>query len=152
MARTIVYPQRRPPSGVYAGGEPVPPPDTYREKLVKLVPAEVVAFFAFAAAQWGDDKTLLIVILVLGTLATPAYLWQSTLSKPREEKPLPHFYGIVTIAFFAWALGVSPRVADLIGIKPSAGAFILTATAFVLPLVDTALAHVLTRRTSRSRT
>jgi len=145
VSRTIVYRQRRPASGVYAGGDPAPPPDDYASRLVKLVPAEVVTFFAFVAAQWGDDKGLLIAAVALGTLATPAYLWQTTLKQRHEEQPLPHFYVIATLAFLAWALNVSPRVNDLVGISQSVGAFILVAAAFVLPLVDSALAQLLTR-------
>lgn len=141
MPRTVVYGQRA--KDVYsAPNRSAVEEDNYLTRLAKLVPAEVLAFFVPAAAQWGDDDALLVILLVLGTLATPAYLWRSALRQPDDLKPYPHYYALATVAFLAWALGVSAHVPELLGLSVSQSAFAVTIAAFALPLADGLLADL----------
>jgi hypothetical protein len=94
--------------------------DTNQAGLARLIPADVVGFFAFAAAQWGGRHSLLIVILALSVAATLA----------RTKCVLS------VLAFAGWAVGVSPSAAALVGLAPAEGAFVLAAIAFVLAAVD----------------
>jgi len=93
------------------------PPDDYKGRLVKYVPAESLAFYAFvdkflisyygidasglATAQPADS--LLVVLpwtfLVLGLACTPIYLYRQRL----EKQPWKMNASIATIAFLLWA-------------------------------------------------
>src|SRR6266850_2593168 len=66
--------------------------DGYAEKLVKYIPAEVVAFFAPLATLAQDRSGLLIALALVGLIATPAYLWQSSRRLPPKKQPLVHTY------------------------------------------------------------
>lgn len=71
----------------------VPTPDSYAEKLVKYVPAEVLAFALPAAAlNVGNDKWLKAIVLA-GFIATPLYLIASARTKPPSQRPASAFYG-----------------------------------------------------------
>ncbi len=79
MARTILYTERsgQPPPPITFGGpsprtrEKATKPDDYTGKLVKYVPAEVLAFFAPMAAAVEGRRDLLIAAMVAALLATP---------------------------------------------------------------------------------
>jgi hypothetical protein len=140
MPRTIVYPSKLRAEGVLGGDAGTPAAaDGYTERLAKLVPAEVLAFFIPAASAYGDEEGALIALLAVGTLATPAYLYATAKSQPEAKKPLVHFYFVATAAFLVWSLGVSPAVADLVGLSDKTGGLILAIGAFTLPLIDRVL-------------
>jgi hypothetical protein len=152
MARTIIYRTRssKPASasaGPFPPAAPTPSPsktgapadpslsDDYTNKLVKYVPAEVLAFFAPTAAAVTNRHGLLIAATVIGFLATPVYLWLMAQRLRPEQKPLPHFYPLSAIAFLAWALGTS-SIGSLIGLDSVETAFTLGSSVFLIPLVD----------------
>jgi hypothetical protein len=109
--------------------------DDYTGKLVKYVPAEVLAFFAPMAAAVEGRNSLLIAAMIIGFLATPAYLWYGAQKLPPEQKPLVHLYPLSAVAFVAWALGTS-SIGSLIGLDSIVTSFILGTSVFLIPLVD----------------
>lgn len=156
MPRTIVYATHTPRPQAAADGQPtfggpstesatkpsgsksVAIPDGYAEKLTKYVPAEVVAFFTPIAAVVGERPALLIAATVVGLLATPGYLWNTTKGLDPEQKPQPHYYFLAGISFLAWALGTS-KLGSLIGMDHVTTSLILGAAIFLLPLADALL-------------
>jgi hypothetical protein len=117
-----------------APGAPVPPPapppappDTYKDRLVKYIPAESVAFYAFAdkmvtarASVTADGSVptdpatvgmVAWVLFLLGVVLTPIYLYKAR--QPRQ----PWFMHacISTIAFGLWAYTLEGSVFKLNG-------------------------------------
>lgn len=152
MPRTIVY-QRRPapvpapapapPPAVAAdanGGAPAGPrsatTDPYSEKLVKYIPAEVIAVVIPLAALAGDRDTLLIAALIVGFLATPFYLWQKATGLTQDKKPKFYFYILSMIAFCVWGL-TTTRLGGKVGLDKTSATFILAVTVFAIPALDT---------------
>lgn len=97
-------------------------PDTYKERIVKYIPAEAVAFYAFAdkliASKYGIvvdpaagsaaaattladpvAQKVTWAIFLLGLIGTPIYLWKAR----TEGKPWVLHACISTIAFGLWA-------------------------------------------------
>ena len=129
---------------VGAGMSPTPPVDDYKDKLVKFVPAEVIAFFAPIASLVQDRPGLLITAASLGLVATPTYLWTSSRSLTPTQRPPLHNYVLSALAFAVWAVATS-HLGTMVGLDPVAKAFTLGATVFLIPLVDSVLArHALT--------
>ena|SRR5258708_6107408 len=109
--------------------------DDYAGKLVKFVPAEVLAFFAPMAAAVQGRNGLLIAATVIAFLSTPAYLWYASQKLPPQQKPLVHFYPLSAIAFLAWALGTS-KIGSLVGLDSISTSFVLGCSIFLIPLAD----------------
>ena len=141
MPRTVVYGGKsgEGKKGVYQGSPSTPEPDSYSERLVKFVPAEVLAFYILVATQFGSRQGLLIASLVIGTAATPLYLWIRNGALPPEQQARPHYFLLATLAFLAWAIGASPRTGELLGLGEDVSAYVLLAAAFLIPLADQAI-------------
>jgi hypothetical protein len=118
-------------------GEGVPA-DNYGERLLKYVPAEVLAFFLAAAGKWGSDNTFLIVALVVAVVLTPVVLYATSPSGLRW-----YAFVLAIIAFGVWAIGTSTDTDRLLGISSDQAPFVLTVGAFVIPTVDKALGRAL---------
>jgi hypothetical protein len=133
------------------------PEDTYQQKLVKYVPAEVLSGFLplMVAAKQAGRTGLQWFVLAAGLLATPGYAFENARRERDPDKlPLPHFYILATAAFVMWALGTSPVAADLVGLKQQVGSVLLGITVFTLPWLDgwlTAATKALIRRTVERR-
>lgn len=151
MSRVVIYPSAssapQKPGTIHFGGpgasarEPEGAgtiPDGYAEKLMKFVPAEVVAFFAPMAALVQDRPLLMVAAAVVGLAATPAYLVAAARNLPSEQRPPLHYYILSSIAFVAWALGTSDLGA-LAGLDSIATAFTLGVTVLLIPLADSVL-------------
>ncbi len=140
MIRTVVYREGETPTP--APGQPTRrrqrAQDGYLERLVKYVPAEVTAVFAFlaAAADSVSGDWLLIVVIVVGFLATPAYLIGRAARLPASKRPATFFYFLATAAFAFWALGVSGSVRGLVGVDDTVAEVLLGLAALVIPAVD----------------
>ena len=152
MARTVVptQPALVPPDGALeaAAEQPAVAGDGLPEKLVKYVPAETLAFFVPLAAAAGTERQgFLIALLVVGVIGTVAYLWYAARALPDGQRPLIHFYVLAPIAFLCWSIATAPNVADLIGIDSLIAAAILTGAVFLIPITDSILTWVLTKRT-----
>ncbi len=141
VSRTVVYEKReheeRP---VVFGPGGAKTADGYVDKLIKYVPAEVVAFFAPAAALAGGNHALLVAALAAGVVGTPGYLWYQSRHLPPSRKPLPHFFVVATVAFVAWAVATSREMATVLHLTSTAVAFILAVTVLFIPLLDAGLA------------
>ena len=84
------------------------PVDDYSDKLIKYVPAEVVAFFIPIGALLQDRRNLLIVAAIVGLVATPGYLWRSAQSLPVSQRPPMHTYVLAGgVSFAVWAIATS---------------------------------------------
>src|SRR5438876_3010780 len=126
MARTINYGSKK--GGTLAPAGPVTagaasPPDEWRDKVVKLVPAEVVTFyisvsgFIAAIAKTSEDaKWWLFGVFVIGLILTPFYLRRAT--RTDNPGPRPKQYVITTIAFVVWSLATTTPL-RAIGVPPS---------------------------------
>jgi hypothetical protein len=134
MRRTVVYPPRD------AARAAVESPDKVGDKLVKYIPAEVIAFYvpvyAYVQARPDWAKWLVLGLAVVGTLG---YLYV------RSEKANPprwFFYVLAVLAFIGWALGTSSLGADLFGFPDFVSKLAVFLAVFLLPLVDQFLTRI----------
>lgn len=129
MARTVI-PKPRERSGEVVG-------DALPVKLVKYVPAEVLAFFIPLAAVVGDDrKGLLWLVTAVAVIGAPLYLAATAKRLPPEQRPARYFYLLAVLATVAWLFGTSAPAADLIGLDEVAAAVVLALAVFIIPVVD----------------
>jgi len=132
MTRTIQYGRV---GGL--GTRPQGPSDGYLERLVKYVPAEVLAFFLPAVAIAGPNRSgLVLACLFAGLLATPIWLGVHALGMPSGTRPLPHYYFLACIAFVAWAIGASNAVQIVFVLDAVTVTIILAIVVLLLPAVD----------------
>ena len=138
MARSIVYeadvvstPRRgRPPN-------PASPADAdgYREKLVKYVPAEAVAFFAIAVQAINDSWPDLWRYAVLGAGVVIALLYPTAAN--RDEPTVAwFFYPLAALSFLVWAFGTSSFGGDLFDWPQGANKIVLAAAVPIIPGLD----------------
>jgi len=85
------------------GGEP---PDDYADKIVKLIPTDVVAAWvavvsAIKAAPGQIGETGLWVIFAVGVVMAAAWTWKRS-SAPNKPKPIAQTC-VSTLAFCVWA-------------------------------------------------
>jgi hypothetical protein len=120
----------------YAGSMGSPSPDDYGERLIKYVPAEVLAFYITASAFAGNDVTMLWVAFGVGSLGTFGYALLRSPKKKIEANPRGVGFFLAVLAFACWAVGTTPEFAKLLELQPKAGGFILLCGAFLVPLVD----------------
>lgn len=115
---------------------PAPPPDNYADKLVKYVPAEVLAFALPAAAVNAGNDTWLKAIIGIGVATTPLYHFAASRTAPPQLKPKPAFYALSAVAFVPWILGASLAVAQMTGWGQGAVTTILLLSLLIIPLLD----------------
>lgn len=154
MPRTVVYPSpvtQRTLTEVMAPDTVAPqmnePPkaDGFADKLLKYIPAEVIAFFVSGYVLAGQlGKTAEWVVLVVCLLGTPAYLF---VIADKVKPPRWYFYVLAMLSFLAWAAGTSTVGDDLFHWstdKPEIlGKFIISAAVFLIPLTDELLTRLL---------
>lgn len=142
MIRTIVYAAPEQPRGGLEAAEAGSDerPDGYLEKLLKYVPAEILAFFVPAAAAAKDDARLSWVVFVLSILATIGYVRFHAEQLPKDKRPRPHYYGLAAVAFVFWAMGSSETVRHLLKVSATTTEVLLGIAVLLLPLVDWLLA------------
>lgn len=140
--------------------------DRYAAKLVKYIPAEVLAAFipliALANEIKASKEVWLWVTVGIGAACTIGYSrWQSTdvLKKqieaahgewPQERvdreykflQPHVYYYALALVAFAAWALATAQPARALIGMDATQSEFVVAAVALVLPLADVTLRHL----------
>ncbi len=153
MVRTVVYPPHSRSTSPRAAAAPAQAddgggqqPDDYGDKLVKYIPAEVIAFFlpAYALAAKLTDFSdrigwLLVGVAVLGTVG---YL---LVKADKTKPPRLYFYILAVFAFLGWAIGTTTEVAELFKLpQPElSGKLVVFVTIFVVPLVDELLTRYL---------
>ena len=146
MPRTVVYPSpatQKIPADPAVEAVTSPTTETSKEdgfgdKLVKYIPAEVIAFYVsgyILAGQLG--KAAQWVVLAACLLGTAAYLF---VRADKVNPPRWYFYVLAIISFLAWAVGTSTAGADLFMWPTNKaeimGKFIVTAAVFLVPLTD----------------
>lgn len=120
-----------PPSGPAGFASPAaaatPEPDSYLDRLVKLIPAEAVALYVTLSAILRSASQVpgwlpWLVFVVLLAL-TPAYTWKATQSTSR---PTPYAQiGASTVAFFIWVFALGGPFANLPWYLPVYGGVLL---------------------------
>ena len=115
-----------------------PAPDSYRERLFKYIPAEVVvlyvAVYGIAYALFAADPLFSLMarwFLIAGIVGTPLYLWKT--QQVTEGVQLV----ISTAGFVLWvcALGVVP-VSELPGFNQIIASLALPLYVFLSPLIE----------------
>jgi hypothetical protein len=133
MARVPSYP------AVGLEAEAGRPADGFPEKLVKYVPAEVLAFYvpAVALTDVRADRTALLLATAAGLAGTVIYLILTARSEPNpRRRPPVWFYVLAGIAFVGWAVGTVPEVANITGLSAGVVSLILPICVFLIPAVD----------------
>lgn len=154
QVRSIIYPPKP--------GQPAPedaaPPDPFPVKLVKYVPAEVIAFFAPAYAVATPkvpadqpitatatgvpavDHSAQWIVFGVALLGLLLYLF---LRGSKDQPPRWYFYVLGAVSFVAWAIGTSTAGSDLFGLGADSilPKLAITCAVFLVPLLD----EVLTR-------
>jgi hypothetical protein len=108
-------------------------PDEYALRLIKYIPAEVVAIYLLlqALVRSAPDEQqvgLLWIAFAFAVLATPLYL----LRAQNVRKPLQ--LGLSTIAFVVWVLGMGGG--PFRDVPPIVGSMVLTMYTFLIPLIE----------------
>jgi hypothetical protein len=130
------------PAAAMAGGEPEAPPDHYKDRLVKLIPGEVVAVYLFLSGliavtdpeQVPHGPLLTAVFVALLGLTWP-YLVRIAGITNRTQLV------ISTIAFAVWVFslgGPFVYLMALAGLKyhPIYGGLLLPLYTFAVPIID----------------
>lgn len=141
MSRVIGYRIETTPSFPDALGVPGQPPadpnesrDSYLDKLVKYVPAEVTAVAAGLFAAWDIHGKALWVALAVLALVNIGYL--AVNARQTKTQPKWYFYLLATVAFAAWSVSTVASVAEAFNLDTETQrAFVLAAAAFLIPLV-----------------
>lgn len=113
---------------------PMPEEDEYTSRLLKFIPAEVVAVYLAldgvvkAAASQLPHKTLWVVFLVL-LIATPLYLWR--VAKVTKKAQLV----VSTVSFAVWVFTLGGPFAGLSWYQPAYGAMLLPLYTFLIPVI-----------------
>jgi|SRR6267378_8652686 len=113
-------------------------PDDYFSRLLKYIPAEVVALYVSAegVVPAGHPKRLMYLwaIFVFCSIATPVYMF-FTARDETTKKPIWIQTLIATIAFPVWAYALGGPFTTLSWFEPFVGSLLLMAVTFTLGLV-----------------
>ena len=131
MRRALTY---RAPTGDAVPG--ALPADDYLAKLVKYVPAEVIAFFTPIAAFVGADKGPLVAITVAAAVGTIFWTYVAARSVPPAQRPRWYSYVLALVAFGVWAITISTGLRDLIGLSEVWSGVVLGVTVLFVPGID----------------
>ena len=139
MIRTVVHSAPIRPEGAEDGD--AHNKDEYSDKLLKYIPAEVIAFYlpmytyALSFVQQGDgpvtDKTPLIVVLLVSLLGLVGYMYVR-----RDPKTNWYFYVLSAVAFLCWAVGTSSVAQAIIDLPELYNKVILMTGIFLIPMFD----------------
>lgn len=138
MSRAILYPGetqrvRAAAAGGEGGGDGG---DALPDKLVKYVPAEVLAFFVPTYANLPESaRAWSWVVFGIGLIGTVLYALATRLRDPGTIGPW-HYYVLCAVAFVGWAVSATTVGTDLFGIDPAVTPAILSTTVLLVPLVD----------------
>ncbi|MFL6233983.1 MAG: hypothetical protein ACJ76N_12685 [Thermoanaerobaculia bacterium] len=127
-----------------AQADPPTKPDGYLQKIVKYIPAEIVAAYVALAdlvpPKLEDNKPLdnptLWVIYWILLVLTPLYTWFFT---QEANKPKPVFQTVVApIAFTAWVFAIGGPFAKLKSDwdQPAIGTIVLIVVLLLIPLAE----------------
>jgi hypothetical protein len=111
------------------------PPDDFKNRLVKLIPSEIVAAYitiqgiiAGAAVSGNKDLLIWIVFLVL-LILTPVYLFKITRVRKVEQ------IVFTTLAFVIWVIATGSPVKEIAGFEAGfIGSILLVLYTTLIPL------------------
>ena len=114
------------------------PSSPYLEKLVKLIPVEVVSFYIAVSAilNAATDAHLgwyRLAAFVATTLATPVYLWRVTASP--GARPAVKQIVLSTIAFAIWAIAIEQPLSVVGFNNPLVKALLVPVFTFIAALI-----------------
>ena len=154
MIRTVVYtpaPSTAVPRDALLEGEPPPATDPdaaaadkYADKLLKYIPAEVIAFYtpiyAYVKSNVGDPADPAVLaplplafVLIISIVGVLGYL---VVRRDPKTPPRWYFYALAAVAFVAWAIGTSTVGQDVFGFPEWWDKLILLVGIFLIPLID----------------
>lgn len=109
-------------------------PDAYTSRLLKYIPAEVVALFLTLDALIRSSSKVPIFIywavFVFGIVATYFYLWR--VGKVRKQTQLH----ISAVAFFVWVFAIGGPFTHLNWYDPLYGGLLLPVYTFLVAIVE----------------
>lgn len=115
-------------------------PDNYVSKIAKYVPAETVSIATLFFATFTVSGMAVWACVAVGAVVNSLYLYVVAQMTPNSPQPRGYFYALSALAFVLWSLAVIDTVARAGHLTGSSGdgqrAFILTAAAFFIPLLD----------------
>jgi uncharacterized membrane protein len=118
--------------------------DEWGDKLVKYIPAEVLAFYI---PSWAlvDTATPLgqWLVFAIALAGTVAYLMARA---DRADPPRWYFYVLAALAFVAWAIGTTTSGGVLFHLPPWLAQITVLAAVFLIPLLDEILTKYLAPR------
>lgn len=84
-------------------------PDTYFDRVIKYIPADIVGAWVAASgivkgAQGVPAESLLWIVFIFGAVLTPVWTLRQT-NEP-EQQPAYLQAGISTLAFFVWVFAL----------------------------------------------
>jgi hypothetical protein len=98
-------------------------PDTYRERLFKYIPAEVVTLYVglstIVASAKDAPHVVYWVVFFAGLIGTPYYLWRI------QSVTAPTQLIVSTAAFAVWVFALGGPFADIAGYKQVYSAVLL---------------------------
>jgi len=114
-------------------------PDNYADKVIKYIPADVVAAWLTAAgiingAADVSKSTLLWISFGVGLLVTP--LWTLNRTHRPGANPARTQAIVSTIAFAAWVFGTGGPFATMDWYRTTYGALVLIAATLALGLIN----------------
>jgi len=118
-----------------AGGVQV---DEYSDKLVKNIPADIVAAWiavtGLIAGSTGTPDIVLWIAFVIGVVLTPLWTWRQT-TVPNKP-PATTQIAIATGSFIVWVFALGGPFAALNFYRPLYGSLVLILYTLVVPLVN----------------
>jgi hypothetical protein len=122
---------------IQGGGAPQAQIDDYPTKLIKYIPAEIVATFVVVdgilrSAPQVPTAVYWIIFFVL-LILTPLYIWRVT-TEPNEPPAIAQIL-ISTCSFFVWVFALGGPFSYLDWYQPVYGALVLPIFTLVIPIV-----------------
>jgi hypothetical protein len=113
--------------------------DTYTDKLIKYIPADIVAGWTavngmIAGRDADQQATLLWIVFIFGLVITP--LWIARVTGRSGMKPARTQIVISTIAFVVWVFALGGPFAGLSWYDPIYGSLLLVGFTFVVPIIN----------------
>lgn len=116
-----------------------PSVDTYFDKLIKYIPADIVAAWTavtglIAGMAQNTQSTLLWITFVVGALLAAAWTWRQT--SESNKPPATTQIIISTVAFIIWVFALGGPFETLSWYSPTYGSLLLIGFTLTVPLVD----------------
>ncbi len=113
-------------------------PDDYQTRIVKYIPAEILAAFIAIESVINSTAQLTAVIhwvIFFALFAlTPLYMWRVTSEK--NKPPAKTQILVSTLSFFIWAFALGGPFLSLNWYQPVYGAVLLPIFTLVIPIIN----------------